>query len=111
MFSAVIGAGAAAVKAMRGKKEDPWAASAGTTSWAPTPSSSSSDALADDPAGAAADAALAEAAASEATDAGSSDSGEDAGAAEGAEGTEGDGDQPSKAASSRARKAKPDDES
>lgn len=65
----------AAVKAMRGKKEDPWATPAGATSWAPatpavTPASSAglgsdTSAKAEDAADVAAEAALQEAAVSE----------------------------------------------
>jgi hypothetical protein len=87
LFSGVVAAGVAAVKAMRGKKEDPWATPSGADSWsapsvpaAPSPETSTdtsthirmgtgmgTGAKAGDAAAAAADAALQEAAASEAT--------------------------------------------
>jgi hypothetical protein len=83
LFSGVVAAAVAAVKAMRGKKDDPWATPSGADSWsapsvpaAPGPDTSTdigmgtgmgTGAKADDAAAAAADAALQEAAASEAT--------------------------------------------
>lgn len=95
LLGGLVAGGAAAFKAMRGKKEDPWATPAGTTSWAPaTPAPSSTPAAA-----AEAEADLQDAAASEAT--GSSDSG--SGEGSGGGGSEGSS-ATAKTASPRPRK-------
>lgn len=122
MLGGVVAAGAAAVKAMRGKKDDPWAAPAGANTWAtpsvpaatPSPTGAAhgadTSAQADDAAAIAAEAALEEAAASE-----SNAPGAGAVGSEGSEGAEAEdvtttapeGGTPTKSTSPRPRKTAP----
>jgi hypothetical protein len=109
MLGGLVGAGAAAFKALRKPKDDPWAVpAASTSSWAPATTPAASPAAAAE--AAAAEDRLDEAAASEATEASSDGETIDLGSSEG-QADAPDGDQPGKITpSAAAKKAKARDD-